>query len=144
MIQPPAPIAIRRVDGSKEAHDLYSMQEACLPGDRPADVSRGFWWIAYDDDEPIGFGGLYRSVNWDDAVYLVRSGVMPSHRGLGLQKRLIRVRVAFARRAHFKQAVTETNLNPPSANSLIKCGFKIFTPPKPWGFKTAIYFRKTF
>jgi GNAT superfamily N-acetyltransferase len=137
-------ITIRRVDGkSKEAaHDLYSMQEACLPDDAPADVSRGHWWIAEDDDEPVGFAGLYRSVNWDNGVYLVRSGVMPSHRGNGLQKRLIRVRLAFAKRSGFKLAVSETTFNPPSANSLIACGFKTFTPPNLWGPKGAIYFRK--
>lgn len=146
MKMPAAPISIRRVDGKDKdaAHDLYSLQEACLPSDTPADVSRGYWWIAYDDDEPVAFGGMYRSVNWDDGVYLVRSGVAESYRGMGLQKRLIRVRLNHAARHGFRHAVTETTLNPASSNSLIACGFKIFAPPRPWGLKDAIYFRKLF
>lgn len=136
------PVTIRRVNGVEAAHDLYSMQEACLPSDAPADCSRGYWWVATDDDEPVAFAGLYRSTQWDDAVYLVRAGVMPSHRGIGLQKRLIRVRCTFAKRRGYRWAITDTTLNPPSANSLISCGFQTFTASKPWGPKGAIYFRK--
>lgn len=137
-----AAVSIRRVTGPSEHLDLYTLQEACLPLDRPADVGVGAWWLAYDDDEAIAFAGMYPSVQWDDTVYLVRSGVLRGHRGQGLQKRLIAVRLRAARRDGKRWAVTETAGNPASSNSLIACGFKLFEPSKPWGLKNAVYFRK--
>lgn len=38
--------------------------------------------------------------------------------------------------------ISDTNLNPPSANSLINAGYKTYQPVKPWGFKTTTYWKK--
>jgi hypothetical protein len=61
---------------------------------------------------------------------------------MGLQKRLIRVRERMARELGWAWLITDTFQNPPSANSLISCGFKNFAPTKPWGFAGANYWRK--
>jgi len=135
-------VIIRRVDAASHAHDLYALQEACLPVDAPADVSYGDWWLAYDDDEPVAFAGTYPSTKYPGGVYFVRAGVMQGHRGRGLHKRLIRTRLQYAKRRGLILAVTDTRDNPQSSNALIACGFRLFSPAKPWGHPDAVYWRR--
>jgi GNAT superfamily N-acetyltransferase len=137
-------IAVRQVDPAdpKVSALLTWLQLSTLTGDEPYDVSDGHWWIAYEGEMPIGFAGVVRSLQWSDAGYLCRSGVLRSHRGKGIQKRLIRVREAKAKRLGWNWLLSDTYKNPPSANSLIGCGFRTFLPSRPWGFDGAIYWRK--
>jgi GNAT superfamily N-acetyltransferase len=74
-------------------------------------------------------------------MYLCRAGVLPAHRGQGLQKRLIRARIQVAKEKGMNWLVTDTNDNPASGNSLIACGFKLFEPTVPWAANGAIYWR---
>lgn len=114
----------------------------CFPHDSAYLPGRGHWWLAHTKDKQLaGFAGLQESSQWSDTGYLVRAGVLPEYRGNGLQKRLIRVRIAAARRLGWKYVITDTRLNPESANSLISCGFRMYLPRKPWSFKDACYWR---
>jgi len=135
---------IKRVDIRKESVQLklLALQKICLPHDQPYDTNFGSWWIATQDGNDIGFAGLVRSVSWNDCGYLCRAGVVPAARGRGLQKQFIRVRVRQAKALGWNWVVTDTRLNPASANSLISCGFKMFEPSKPWGCKDTLYWRK--
>lgn len=137
-------ISVQSVDATdpKVAALLTWLQLSTLTGDEPYEVGDGHWWIAYDGTEPIGFAGLVQSSRWCDTGYLCRSGVLRSHRGKGIQKRLLRVREAKAKRLGWAWLISDTYRNPPSANSLIKCGFQTFTPSRPWSFDAAIYWRK--
>ncbi len=118
------------------------LQAICPPGDRPAKTNIGAWWIAYDDGEPIAFAGIRPSLRWIDCMYLCRSGVVPEARGKGLQKRLIRVRAAYARQMSMNWLISDTTCNPASANSLIACGFRLYEPAQPWGNRHTLYWRK--
>lgn len=122
--------------------ELYRLQKRCLPGDTRYDVRDGFWWIAYHGDTPVGFAGIVASSRWLETGYLCRAGVLEEHRGHGLQKRLIRVRLDLAKRVGWQWVLTDTRQNPPSANSLIACGFKMYDPRHPWAFKDSLYWRK--
>ena len=121
---------------------LCALQKVCLPHDRPENTNFGTWWIATENGVDIGFAGLVRSVRWTDCGYLCRAGVIPSHRGRGLQKKFIRVRIRQAKAIGWKWLVSDTRFNPASANSLIACGFKMFEPSQPWGCKNTLYWRK--
>ena len=136
-------IRVVQVDQNKPAiaHLLNHLQGTILEGDVPCELN-GWWWIAYDDALPIGFAGVMQSNRWTDTGYLCRSGVLPSHRGRGIQKRLIRAREAKARKLKWRWLITDTYKNPASSNSLIRQGYQIFTPSAPWGFDSAIYWRK--
>lgn len=135
--------SIRRVDGKKEKELLNHLQKEILPDDVPDSVESGWWWIARTDTGlPIGFCGIKPSSKWSDTMYLCRAGVLPAFQGQGLQRRLIRVRERFAKELGMNWIITDTYFNPPSSNSLIKCGFKLFLPSEPWGYKTAQYWRK--
>jgi hypothetical protein len=55
---------------------------------------------------------------------LSRCGVLPLARGLGLQRLLIRRRIAWARRQTGRRAVLKHNHH--SSNNLIRCGFRLY------------------
>jgi GNAT superfamily N-acetyltransferase len=136
---------IKRVDirCSRIQNQLAALQERCLPGDTPFDINYGYWWIVYDAQNfPCAFAGLVRSSRWTDCGYLCRAGVLPSHRGHGLQKKLIRARVRQAKAIGWNWLITDTYQNPASSNSLITTGFKLFEPTKPWGATQTLYWRK--
>jgi GNAT superfamily N-acetyltransferase len=137
-------LTIRKVDTTIERNRalLHWLQLEALPGDVPMETEEGQWWIAYEDTNPIGFCGAKRSSRWSDTVYLCRAGVLRAFRGKGIQKKLIRIRVNYARREGFTWMISDTFYNPASANSLINCGFKMFNPTNPWSFKDACYWRK--
>lgn len=121
---------------------LYVLQLEILPSDKVAPTERGWWWIAYDSQLPIGFCGMYLSSNWANTGYLCRAGILPEYRGKGLQKRLIRVRERKARKLGWTHLVTDTYNNPASANNLISCGYRNYLPRTPWGADGVNYWIK--
>lgn len=121
---------------------LLRLQTQYMPHDAPANIRIGWWWVMWDEATPIGFAGMHPSKAWLDTVYLCRCAVAPRARGMGLQKRLIRVREKKARQLGMQWMVTETWRNPASANSLIACGFKMFLPHRPWASNESTYWRK--
>lgn len=138
-------IEIVAVDATSEktAALLRYLQLDTLGNDTPYDVRNGHWWIAYDGELPVGYAGVVQSVRWVDAGYLCRAGVIRSHRGNGLQKRLIRVREKRARMLGWNWLITDTAAwNVASSNSLIRCGYRLFKPSHPWGVEGALYWRK--
>jgi GNAT superfamily N-acetyltransferase len=132
----------RRVDGATHARILRQLQRAALPYDEPMSTDEGSWWVTFVGETPVAFAGSKRSTRWNDAVYLCRAGVIPAFRGAGIQKTLIRVREAAARKAGMTWLITDTHENPASANSLISCGFRLYEPNSPWANKGALYWRK--
>lgn len=121
---------------------LTLLQKACLPHDKIYPITKGYWNVAYSQDgEAVGFGGVVPSSRWSDTMYLCRAGVTRAHQGQGLQKRLIRQRLKVAKALGMNWVISDTNQNPASANSLIATGFKMFEPTKPWGLKTALYWK---
>lgn len=134
---------IKRVDIRLDSIQmrLSVLQKKCLPNDKPYDTTSGYWWIAAKNGVDIGFAGLVHSSRWSDCCNLVRAGVIPDHRGQGLQKKFIRVRIRQAKALKMNWIVTSTYDNPASANSLIACGFKMFNPSVPWMAKHTSYWR---
>lgn len=134
-------ISIRRA-GDEHIDVLRRLHREALPTDRFPNFRHGWWWIAYRDGEPVGFAGMTPSARWADAMYFARAGVLPCARGLGLQRRLITARERFARSHGMRWLISDTRENPHSANNLIRAGFLTYLPSKPWGFRTATYWRK--
>lgn len=121
---------------------LAFLHSACLPSDEYPDFSNGWWWIAYDEHgTPVAFAGLYPSVRWSKTGYLCRAGVVEAARGKGIQKKLIKVRIRYAKKIGYDWLVSDTRRNPASSNALIACGFRLYEPKMPWGFRNSLYFR---
>jgi GNAT superfamily N-acetyltransferase len=135
---------IKRVDirHSQIQNELSVLQKKCLPYDTPYDTNFGYWWIVYDAlNVPCAFAGLVRSSRFTNVGYLCRAGVLPSHRGYGIQKKLIRARIRQARALGWEWLITDTYDNPASSNSLIATGFKLYESSQPWGVSETLYWR---
>ncbi len=134
---------IRHVDGDDYHEELLEMQQVCLPECKPVSVEDGGeWWLAFFEDEPIGFGAIRPSVSWRYTGYLSRAGVLPKHRGHMLQRRLIQARERWALRQGWQWLLSDTITNPHSANNLSRAGFHMFDAKNPWARPEALYWRK--
>lgn len=101
-----------------------------------------FWWLAYREQEPVAFAGLVPSRLYSNAGYLKRAGVLPEHRGNGLQLRFFRARERKARSIGWTMLVSETVTdNVHSANNFIRAGYRLFDPKEKWA-RDSIYWRK--
>lgn len=124
---------------------VLDLDRRCFPTDQAVDPDDDcYWWIAWEGDKPIAFAGLrpcQEKVN-EGLATLTRCGVVKDYRGQGIQKKLIRARVAYARRLGIKQVVTYVKKwNLASANSLIRVGFKLYGGK--WGGKGALHFERS-
>jgi GNAT superfamily N-acetyltransferase len=135
---------IREVDDSDYAEELHELHRVCFDDGSPlVDFSEGHWWIAFLKDIPAAFIGVVQAEHFADAGYFIRVGVDPSHRGRGLQRRLMRAMEAKARKVGWHRIVTDTRDNPPSANNLIAAGYLTFSPSNAWASRLdAIYWTK--
>ncbi len=136
--------SIRKVNtkSKRVQNTLNRLQKEILPTTAACDVTEGHWWIVYTEaNKAVGFAGMTQSAQFGDCAFFHRAGVMDEHLGNGLQKRLIKARINKAKSMGFNWAVSDTSKNPPSANSLIHCGFKMYQPSKPWGWDYTNYWR---
>lgn len=132
-----ATIVIRRTE---DLHTVLELDKQCLEGAAWYTYADALW-LAYHGDRPVAYAAMAPSLQWSNVGYLCRAGVIPEYRGLGIQKRLIRVRVNYAKKLNYVAVVTDTTSNPASANSLISCGFRMYEPMLPWAFKNTCYWR---
>lgn len=119
------------------------MQEVCLPGDqRITDSGDRYLWLAKRDGKPCGF--LILQDIGDDAVYVELVGVLPEATGQGLQRKLMRVALRWARKAGAKLAISYTaHWNHASSNNFVADGWRLYTPEYRWGWADGLYWRKS-
>lgn len=127
---------------ARETLDLLQM--AVMPDDFKCEYKAGdLWWVVYDGTQPVAYACTRPTPAWTPYWYLARVGVLKSHRGNGLQKKLIRLRCNAARRAGASHMVTDTRRdNYSSSNSLIATGFRLYEPETRWAFETGLYWMK--
>lgn len=134
---------IRRAASWADIADMERLHLGMFTGGRASmpSMANGCWWLVHCEGEPVAFAGMYRSKYYCATGYLCRVAVAFEHRGQGLQKRLIRVRLREARTMGLTWAVTDTErTNYPSANSLISCGFRLFKPWRAWAtYRDGLY-----
>jgi GNAT superfamily N-acetyltransferase len=131
--QEPMPVAVLALD------------EICFPDDDRINPANSLWWIAWHGKQPVAYAGLRlcRDPQNLGFAFLCRVGVIPEHRGRGLQKRLIRVRENAARKLAVTELITYcVPWNCPSINSLVSCGYKFYRPGTKWGGAGSVYLRK--
>lgn len=137
---------IRKVsmDHAGVRENLAAMHDVCFPGFDQVEPW-GDWWFVYEhtSPNPVAFAGLWKSQRTEGAGYLSRAGVMPGARGHGLQRRLIKVREAEARKKRWTVLFSDTFPgNAASLNNLFACGFRAFVPSELWCGGDWIYLRK--
>ena len=117
-----------RVARQSEMQIIARLDREIFALDEPVSLAPpSCWWLAFEPrGRPVAFAGVEEVDDW---TCFVRCGVLPSYQGRGLQKRLIRVRLAYAKRARSRGAITYVMpYNAPSANSLISQGFRVYEP----------------
>jgi GNAT superfamily N-acetyltransferase len=125
----------------RNAKRLAWLDAMCFPDDTAYPKDSGYWWLAWDGEQYVGFAGL--EVLNQHSGFLCRVGVLHSARGQGLHKRLIRAREHRARALGLRSLVTYTSRdNLRSANNLIHLGFVLYRPDNEFGLKDSFYFRK--
>jgi GNAT superfamily N-acetyltransferase len=139
-------VKIKLVDASlpRVAEAIQRMHSECFPTLDLYKELHGDWWIVYDP-MPVAFAGLQASVRTEGAGYLCRAGVLPTARGKGLQRKLVRVREKEAKAKGWVVLFSDTDpINAHSMNNLINCGFRAFRPSVYWSSKGAnwCYWRK--
>jgi len=127
-----------RVWAARSAEDVakaYALDRMILPDDEPYAMGSARWWLASVDGQTVAYAGA-KALQGANAghVMLCRAGVLPCARGAGLQKRLIRARLRWAAGLERVGAVVTYTVrdNVRSSNSLIACGFRLYTPAAPW------------
>ena len=125
---------------------IKSIDLKCFPNDHKITdswIKDCYWWFMFIDSRVVGYCAMrfiYRSGR--KVAYFTRVGILKSHRGRGLQKRLIRARLNYAKRNNAARVVTYTLCdNCASSNNLIKCGFKTYNPIEQWAGRDVIYWR---
>lgn len=138
---------IREVDGCDDViiDTINELDKAVasFPPIKTENFENGYWWLVYAGAEPIAYAGIVPSQRWLETGYLARAGVLPEHRGRGLQRRLMAVRERKAKAIGWKHIVSDCTSNIPSANNFIKCGYELYQPSKPWAFANTLYWRKS-
>lgn len=117
-----------------------ALNDSIFPADEWYEHRGNIYWIVRFGKTPVGFAV---GTNIGHRIfYLSRAGILESHRGNGLHKRLIKVRERFARSHNFKYIITYTiKNNPESFCHLIKTGYEIYEPEHEWA-DDVFYFRK--
>ena len=97
------------------------------------------WWVMLDEGEIVAYCG---SIYSKGICIFNRAWVKKTHRGQGIQRRMIKTRLKAASTfCHI--AITYTTLdNFPSANNLINCGFRLYLPEYSYGGSDKLYYQK--
>lgn len=120
------------------------MHRACFP-DCTDQQTVGDLWFAWETggDEPVAFASLWPSQRVEGGGYLARAGVLPSARGAGLQRRLIKAREKQAKLKGWHVLFSDVDpINAHSLNNLFACGFRAFAPSDPWQGRPWVYVKK--
>lgn len=128
---------LRQTDDLEVIRELHAL---ALPEDKWVGDDHTFWLARNEAGKPVGFCS---AIYWPsrNAVFLSRAAVTVAARGTGLQRRMIRTRVAWARKQGAKRVVTYTSLkNYESMINLLKCGFRFYYPESMWCGENYHYF----
>ncbi len=90
------PVSIRAALDD-ELDDIAALDRTLFPGDAPLsakELDAWEWWVAESRyaDTIVGYCAAAPSAQYNDVTYLARVGVREAVRGLGLQRRFVRVR----------------------------------------------------
>ena len=100
-------------------------QDLIPPFKQSLEVPEAWGFLVFQEGQPVG-GGMLGIV--DGVALLAGDGVLPRHRGHGLQKALIQARLAFAQDRGCDIACASTAPGTASQRSYESCGFRAAYP----------------
>lgn len=119
---------------------VTDLDNKILPTDEFYDHKGNVYWLVKNQkNKNVGF--CMATNIGDKIVFLSRAGLLWEARGNGLHKRMIRVRLNWARKNGFNSVITYVAVdNVQSSRHLIKCGFELYLPEYSYAGKTYNYF----
>lgn len=137
---------VKEVDAAaaKYAAVVADLHAKLFPGIQFPVPHYGHWWVAYKDGAPAAFAHLLQSTYFPNTGYFSRVGVLPAHRGHGLQSRLMNLAERKAIANGWEAIVSDTTRVPFSAANFKKRGWWAFDPEVPWGKRNTVYWRIEF
>jgi ribosomal protein S18 acetylase RimI-like enzyme len=123
-------IDFRRAASHRDEEQISRMDAICFPLDTPAVISGARWLIGWDGDRAAAYCA-WKIVDHDGIAvgFHYRGGVLPDHRGRGLQRQMVRLREAEMREQGLKTAVTYTDADgAASMRNLIAEGYRPYVP----------------
>lgn len=131
-------IRVLRVDAEDWADEIKAAAEGLVSEPEPSDET----FIATVSGAFAGFGLVRKSSFVPGAAYLSSAVVVPDFRGMRLHLRLINARVRWAKDCGLDRVYTYTLCdNHRSANSLIRCDFRVMRNP-PAGLSGVVYWER--
>jgi len=109
---------------------ISRMDALCFPVDAPPVIAGAQWFIGWDGQEPAAYCA-WKPVDHDDVSvgFHYRAGVLPTWRGHGLQRQMIRLRERRMRDSGLSRAVTYTDADAAaSMSNLIAEGYRPYVP----------------
>lgn len=134
---------IREVSGREHRDTLinFNAMNPAFPllQDRHFD---GYWFFAYWNEIPVAFAGLVEMFPFPRVGYLKRCYVDPSHRGQGLQQKLLYHRELKAVDLGWMCLVADVDENNSHSNlNFEQCDYERTNPEQPWA-KDSLYWAK--
>lgn len=97
------------------------------------------WWVIVDNGQIIAYCGC---IFTEGICIMNRAWVHKNYRGNGMQRKMILKRIESAKQ-YCRTIITYTTAdNVHSANNLIKCGFKMYTPEYAYAGRDVLYWIK--
>ncbi len=119
---------LRACDDLEELRELHAL---AMPADSWPGDDHTFWVARDKSGRAVGFCSAIERPS--RCVFLSRAAVIQELKGEGLQRRMIRVREAWARSIGATRIVTYTRLrNYPSMINLLRCGYRFYEPDERW------------
>jgi len=122
---------------------IEAADRVCFPFDKPYMFAwdKNASWVAHDKEELVGYLSAHplRNGIW----FFSRVGVMPSHRGQGLQRKLMTVMERHGRREGWREVVTYTvGRNGYSTANILEAGYRTYEPRKSYVGFQVVHLRK--
>ena len=133
-----------RLQTNPKPETILALDRVCFPSDDEPDVDGRLWWYASKKNHhrPVAYAAM-RIIDSNTTGYLYRAGVIPAYRSRGLHKRLIRARLAYAKRIGLQAVVTYVSAyNHTSLNGLVGRGFRVYDPENAWAGRDEVVYLK--
>jgi len=124
------PVDFRPATSVEERELILGLDRICFPIDAPPAIAGAEWIIGWDGGTPAAYCA-WKTVEHDGVPvgFHYRGGVLPDHRGHGLQRRMLRLREDRMREHGLTAAVTYTDADgAASMRSLIAEGYRPYVP----------------
>lgn len=122
---------------------IEAADRVCFPFDKPYLFAweKNAFWVAHDKDELVGYLSAHPLKH--NVWFFSRVGVMPSHRGQGLQRKLMACMEKHGRREGWREIVTYTvGRNGFSTANILACGYRTYEPRKSYVGWECVHLRK--